>query len=110
MPDRCADGYVTGVLPGPCEAWEVMVFVAMSALPLHFSARCDLHVQEDAKLAHLPPYGVRTGCPAGASLRRRGAGCGTAPPKMASLMYPSRKQNRPPVERGRRSGGVWGGV
>ena len=60
MPNRSADGYVTGVhvLPGPCEAWEVVVFVAMSALPLHFSARCDPHVQEDAKLAHLPPYGV----------------------------------------------------
>ena len=71
MPDRCADGYVTGELPGPCEAWEVVVFVATSVLRLHFSARCDPHVQEDAKRTHLLLYGARTGCPAGASLRRR---------------------------------------
>ena len=75
MPDMCAGRYVTGVLQGPCEAWKVTVFIAASALWLHFSARCDPHVQGDAKLVHLPPYGMRTGRPGGASLRRPTRGC-----------------------------------
>ena len=104
MPDMCAGRYVTGVLQGPCEAWKVTVFIAASALWLHFSARCDPHVYGDTTPVHLPPYGMRTARPGWASLRRPTRGCcpvragrpgGAAPCKNRTQIGANRKNPRP---------------